>query len=531
MENQTPSENKTPSWYPYMGAAGVALIVGAFFLNLLFGLPTAILLAMGGVGVMLLAIYVVTRPRQELRQAVTGHNILGGSNAVLMIVLFIGIVIAINFIAVRQFPYRLDLTQGKQRTLSPQTVQVLQNLKEPIQVTGFFVAQSVQNEIDAENTLKDYQSASNKITYRFVDPQANPAMAASYQIVSTDPVLVFERGTRREKVFQFDENSLTNAVLKVSQDQQPAIYFTTGHGEIDPADTANTGLSGIGTGLQQNNYKVDKLNLATISASGTISGGVPADTSAIVIARPAKPFSGEEEQRLKLYLQNGGRLLLMVDPQTDPGLKDLLTSWGLQLNNDLILDPDPQFNYQGNPALLVFGNLPTHPVTQDMTGYAVLVPFGARSIGVVQGSDKTPTALFTTSSQSCAKTDFAALQNQQQLQCDPAKDNKGPFVVGYAVEGTAPAGSQRTPRLVVVGNSQFASNQALQNQGNGYIVGNMINWLAGQEQLIAIPAKATVTHQLNVTTGQDTIFIELSTIGLVPLIFIIVGGLMWWRRR
>ncbi len=531
-------DNRLQNWAPYLGALGVALIVGAIFLQVVFAPPAAVMMGLGAVGILLIALYVLTRPRQQLRETVTGRGTLHGSNALVLSIAFIIVVALIYYIVGRQFPgVRLDLTQNQSRTLSEQTVNVLKNLKDPIKVTGFFTPQAISSEMDAETKLKDYQAVSNKITYQFIDPQSNPAAAKNYDIVQ-DGTLVFERGARKEKIYQFDENSFTNAILKVSQDQQPAVYFITGHGELDPNDTGQTGLSSVTTYLQQTNYKVDKLNLASSTVTNTTTSGIPADASAIIIARPTKAFAPEDEQRLKQYLQNGGRILIMVDPQvqaasTDLGLKDLLNAWGLNLNNDLILDPAQGHNYRGiapYPAMIDF---PSHPVTQDLAQYGVFFP-GARSIGTVTGTDKTPTALFTTSDQACGKTDLASLQNEQQLQCDPAKDEKGPFVLGYAVEGTAPANSKSTPRLIVVGNSAFASNQVLQSadgQGNGLLITNMVNWLAGQEDLIAIPAKQAASHPLTVVTGTDQAFIMVSNVALIPLTILIIGGLMWWRRR
>ncbi|MGE5138438.1 MAG: GldG family protein [Rudaea sp.] len=526
-------QNRNIVWAPYLGALGIALIVGAFFLQIFFPLlPPALLLGLVGVGVILIAIYLFSRPREELTEAVRGRTAVYGSNSLLMALAFIGIIIAINFIASKQLHGRLDLTQNQQRTLSQQTVNVLKSLKEPVTVTGFFTidqnAQQMQRQ--AESELKDYQLQTDKIQVKFVDPQANPVAARQYDIV-IDGTLVFELGTRREKVTQFDENTFTNAILRVSQTQPPAVYFTTGHGELSPEDTNATGLSSIKTYLEQTNYKVQTLNLATINASTNISGGMPSDISALVIARPSKAFAPEDEQKVKQYLQAGGRVLLLFDPLTDPGLKDLLSSWGLALNNDVVVDP--ALNYRSIAAAPAVTNFEPSDITKDMTGYAAFFP-GARSLKTASGSDKTPTELIKTTDNACGKTDLQNLQNLQQLQCDPAKDEKGPFALAYSVEAPATGGAKNNSRLIAVGNSTFATNQILTNpdgQGNGLLVTNMINWLAGQEDLIAVPPKSPSEHPLNAPTGQDQLFILVSSVVLIPLLVFIIGGLMWWRRR
>jgi ABC-type uncharacterized transport system involved in gliding motility auxiliary subunit len=523
-------ESRSQQWAPYLGALGIALLVGAFLLGLLFSTPREWLLLLGGIGIILIAIFIFARPRGEVREAVTGRTAVYGSNALVLSLAFVGIVVLINVIASQQLHGRLDLTANKQHTLSEQTISVLKNLNEPVQITGFFTPSSIQSESDAGNLVKDYQVYSGKLTYRAIDPQANPTAARQYEIVQ-DATLVFERGSRQEKVFTFDENSFTNAILKVTQSQQPAVYFTTGHGEISPTDVDVTGLSDIRTYLQQTNYKVDVLNLSAVTSTQTISGGLPADTSAVIIASPTKPFAPVDEQRLKTYLDNGGRVLLMVDLQEDPGLKDLLQAWGLALENDLVLDP--ALNYRGVATIPLITDFPTHDVTRNLQSLGVFFP-GVRATKEITGTDKGPVALFKTTDQACGKTDFEALQNQQQIQCDPAKDEKGPFVLAYAVESTPPTANAKASRLIVIGNASFASNQVLRNQdsgGNRQLVINMIGWLAGQEQLMAIPPKQAGSYPLNASSNRDVLFILLSNVVLIPATLLIIGALIWWRRR
>ncbi len=534
MENQ-PAENQ-PTFIqrlgPVFGGLGLVLFVAALLLDVLYHTDRSILLLLVGIGIVLIAIFFFTRPREELREAVTGRRTMYGGNTVLMSVLFIGVVVLVNYLAAQQLHGRVDLTANKQYTLSQQTDNVLKSLQVPVQVIGFFTPQSASQQTDADALLKEYALKSSNFTYRFLDPTANPTLARQYNIV-TDGTLVFLHADRHELVQTSDENTFTNAILKVTQTVQPAIYFTTGHGELSPTDSSQTGMSAIQVYLQQTNYKVELLNLASISATQTISGGLPADTSAVVIADPQKPFAAQDEARLKTYLNSGGRILLMVNPQSDPGLQDLLASWGLTLTNDLVLDQATNANYRGYINIPFFSQFPSSPVTANLQQYGVFLP-NARSIESAPNNDKNPTALFTTSADSCDKTDLAALQNQQQIQCDPAKDKKGPFVLGYAESTSSGTVGGKEARLIVIGNANFASNQFLQtqdSQGNAILIQNMVNWLAGQEQLIAIPAKTPGQYPLQATTEEVQSFIVLSNVALVPVLFFLLGAVIWWRRR
>lgn len=513
-------------WATPLGALGIALIVGAFLLRLVINVRADILLLLGGLGIVLVGFYIITRPRDAVRQTSSLRVLSQGTNVILFALAFIGIVIAINYIVVNQFPRRLDVTATQEHTLSQQTVQVLQDLKEPVHVTGFFTPQTLQDRDQAETLLKEYQLKSPNVVVQYVDPDENPALAQKYEIAQAG-TLVFEKATRTEKVYSpYDENAFTNAILKVTQTRQPAIYFTTGHGEFSPSGTDDNGLSAVADYLKQINYKVESLNLATIS------GTLPADTSAIVIAGPTKKFSPENDQALKGYLDKGGRVLLMTEPNTELGLDELLKAAGVALQNDLVVEP--QVNYYGNPPIPVFSQFPDAPVTKDMQGLGVFFP-GVRALKELTESNEIRTALFTTTADACSKTDFQSLQQQAQIQCE-AGDPKGPFQVGYAVEGSGEGGaaSDARARMVVLGNASFATNRWVNNPdaaGNQQFFRNVVNWLAGQEQLIAVPPRASNTRPLGVLTDSDVNLVFVTTVGLVPLAALVIGGLLWWRRR
>lgn len=521
--------NRLTQWSPYLGALGFAMIVAAILMGLVTSTRRDVLLLFAGLGVILIALFLITRPRGQVHAAVTGRSAVYGSNSLILVAAFIGIIIAINVISNRQVNQRVDLTANQQNTLSQQTVQVLQNLQDPVKVTAFFTPDTGSLLKQTQDELKLYQRVNDKLQVQFVDPDVNPALARQYDIVQPGTI-VFELGKRTEKVYSADESTFTNAILKVTQTQQPVLYFTSGHGEYSPVDSDQNGMQQIANLFQQVNYKVDILNMATISNTTSVSTTMPADASAVIIAGPTKPFAAEDEQRIKTYLEHGGRVLLLADPLTDPGLKDMLTAWGLTFNDDLVLDPAQ--NYRGNPAIPVFTNFPNFPVTKDLEQFGVYFP-GARSLKETTGTDKVATALFSTTSEACAKTDLNALQGQQQLpQCDPAKDGKGPFEVGYAIQDSGQGKDQA--RLLVMGNGSFATNRWQTTQdsvGNQQMMLNAVNWLAGQEQLIAIPPRDPSARPLSALTGTESNFLALSSILLVPLFIGLIGAVIWWRRR
>lgn len=508
------------SWADYFGGVGLALVVvsGIFYL---LKQPSERSLVLAALGVVFIALYVYARP-QQVRQAAASRGVMFGSNALLVIVAFIGLVAMLDWLSVR-YSQRYDTTANKSQSLSDLTVKALKDLKEPVKATAFYVtlrpdAQTLQ---DAQDKLKAFARESDKFTYQFVDPQADPQIANDYK-VQFDATIVFQRGTRRENVFNTDEQTLTNALLKVTQDKQQVIYFVTGHGEHGIDDSGDNGISGLKTQLDTFNLQSNSINLRAISST------LPSDLSAMVIAGPRQKFDTDEIQRVKDYLEkSNGRVFLLADPQTDTGLDALLKSWGLNFRNDAVIDPSSSIT--GRPQILVVSAFKSHETTKEMTGFSLVLP-GVRSMFADSPSPagRTTSPLFASSANSWGETNFDSLKNGNP-QFDANADTKGPLDIAYAAEmvGDKPA------RLVVLGNSSFVTNSTLrsvQGTANGLFFVDALNWLAGQENLIAIPPKPTSSNPL-LLSAESANFVFLSSFLFLPGAMILIGAIIWWRRR
>ena len=513
-------------WADYFGAVGLALWVAAGILLVLKNQPTERIIALLVLGVLAFAVFIYAR-FGLVKTVVTSRSARYGSNTLLISVAFVGIVGIIAFLSGR-YVYRFDTTANKQFTLSQMTIQVLQELKEPVNAVAFFTTQSDPTQFrSAQDRLNEYKNINpDKFNYKFVDPDAEPQVAIEYN-VQVDGTIILERGKRRENVFQTDEQSLTNALFKVSQDTQPTIYFTMGHGEHSLDDSGDNGYGSLKGGLETNNYKTAMIDLKTVTET------MPADITALVIGGPVSPFDPVEIQKVKDYLSKNGRVLFMLDPNTQSGLENLIKDYGVTLRNDQVYDP--KFGSFGRPQIPVINSYQSSQVTQNLTGQSSFFP-GIRSLTSSTVPTYTVTALFSSSDQSWGETDFASITNQT-AKFDDGKDVKGPLNLAYTVET-----SGETPmRFVVIGNSSFISNANLRVRGvtstgsqvlfgNGLLFINAIRWFSGQEKLIAIPPKTTTPPQIFLT-GEQNNFVFFSSVIMLPLAILIIGALVWWRRR
>ncbi len=465
------------------------------------------------IGLMLVLSYALLRP-DELRAALTGRQARYGGNALVASLAFIGILGFINYLGA-QYHRRFDLTETGQYSLSQQTKQILAGLADPVQVTAFMAPGSPQAE-RVRNLLDEYRYISDKISYRFVDPDREPAVARQYGITSYGQ-LVFEQGDRRQETFGLDEQDITSAILKVSETEPRKVYFTTGHQERSPEDTAANGYSQIRDVLKRDNYEIELLNLQTITDT------IPSDADAIIVAGARVPFATEEAQRLEEYLSNGGKLMVLADPGFETGLDSLLNQMGLKLNNDVVVDPAQSFfGDAGTPLVTTFR---FHTITKDLGGLTVFFPL-ARSIS---RTDATPEGVTVTELIQSSRRSWGETNLQQQPSRPDADDPRGPLTL--AAVATGPQGS----RIAVFGDSDLVGNNVLMQVrgsfGNPDLFRNTVNWLTESEELIAIGPKPPDNRQIKPLTGGQQNLLLITLAGLLPLGVLMVGALVWWNRR
>jgi ABC-type uncharacterized transport system involved in gliding motility auxiliary subunit len=518
-EHQQASGDRLAEAAGMLASAGVGLLLGGcavFVMRQRLWWPVY---AMWGAGVAALVAALALQPRRALA-LLRGRGVRYGSNTALLIVLVIAIAAFVNYIAGRHHK-RFDLTRAQANTLSPQTIRILKGLRQPITISAFY-RQGDPGYQGIRDLLQEYRYGSRRVKTQLIDPDVSPAVARQYGVTGEATTIV-EGAGQKEEVYAAGEQEITRAILKLTRPRKKKVYFVQGHGEHDIDSGEGDGYSTASGALASLNYEVDKLLLPGKEQ-------IPGDCDVLVVAGPRTQFDPREIEAIKAYLYRGGKALVMVDP--DPqgiSLAEILELWGVKPLPDVVVEPS--LNLFGDAASVTVMDFAMHDITRPfLRGRALLAVFvlvRAFDLEPKQGIDVQD--LIRTSPQSWLESDFTGTISPDR------RERRGPLTIGAVVTGGEPAGSagtarQPTTRMVVFGDSDFVANSVIQNGINKDLFLNSVGWLAESEELISIQPKEPESSPLMLTlSGQRAVFV-IALIAM-PLLPIIVGGIMSWRRR
>lgn len=558
----------------YLFLFGIGLCIVGLVAGLIAGswLPLPVGILSAGVIVTIGGIGVSSRSKKSFwnsRSTQTGTNALIATLSVLVI---LGL---INFVAVR-YGIRVDLTENQLYTLAPQTQEIVENLEQPLQV---FIFARTPNPTD-EQLLENYRRYSDNFKFTYVDPERDLARSQEFGVGSLGEVYL-EYDGKKQFVQAINEEEglsevrLTNAIEQVQRDRIFEVYFLQGHGE-PPLEPGEGGLLQAATSLEEEGYQVEPLTLAEQSA-------IPGTASVVIVAGPERPLFPGEVEALESYLRSGGSLLVMIDPETNVGLDSLLADWGVELDERVVVDASGQGSVIGlGPATPLITRYGDHPITQAFGNGLSVFPL-ARPVEVDAPEGVEADPLVFTNEQSWAESNLAS----DQLTFDPQSDRSGPLTLGFALERTfseptAQAPKQPEPaetagaiastpdntatkeqasessptnngeaqkhledaqnpetsqsetqasRLVVFGDSTFATNGWFEQQLNRDIFLNTVEWLANpDEPPLSLRPKEQTNRRIVLEPGQ-AILIGWTALLILPLLSLIAAGLAWWRRR
>ncbi|MBI3303350.1 MAG: Gldg family protein [Deltaproteobacteria bacterium] len=436
---------------------------------------------------------------------------------------------------------RWDLSPTKTLSLSQQTRDVLRTLDRDVQLTLFFGG-TPDTYQGFEDLFKRYAAETPHFQYRILYRDRNLGLAQEYGATHYGATAI-EYNSQRKLLPLPTEELITQALFQFQHGHKQNVYFVGGHGENDPrSNQPQEGYSEAAAALENENFVVRPLQLAR-------GAGVPDDAALVVISGPRADLLPEELAALDAYVQKGGHLLLMIDPMVAPNLTAFLARYGITLAEDLVYDPENRLF--GGDALSPIVSLYNTgvPIVKD---FHVNTIFSlARSVEPIEPSPSpaiTAAPFCRTGPGSWARFSPTVDAPSGALEFEGTKARPGPISLAVAAtinldsqangkaEASAPSETPgRTARIVVYGDSDFASNARLSLLGNKDLFLNTVQWLAGEEQLITQrPKDEEVAPKLSnvyLTARESRILFWLAAVVEPSLVLVIGAVVAVYRRR
>jgi len=445
-----------------------------------------------------------------------------GVNAAVYSAIFLALFAMINFLGAR-YHKRFDMSSSGVNSLSEQSRKVLAGLTEPVEIDAF-----VEDGRDTvlEELLDAYKYDSERVSVRLVDPQVRPELAQEAGVTQV-PTLRVRMGDRSTLVTSTDEESVTNGIHKVTSAERKKIYFIEGHGE--PGIDDSQSIEGIGLfaeALRNQNYDVAKLFLPE-------SQVVPDDAAAVLLIAPAREMFPQELDVLDRYMRSGGRVLFLLEPQKGAEIVAFLAKWGVIVDDHVILDQQMRL-FQGvtlglDPVVSTYGAHPSVKSMTERTFFSLARP--------VRPAAELPKGLVVQSIASTAKTSWAEsdldlLFKSSQAIFDEGKDLPGPVSLAVAASAYAKdigGEGEREFEMGVFGDSSFATNKYWRQLFNDSLTLSVVGWLAGEEELMSIGARAVRASRANLSPTEALSVFYLSVF-VLPELILLCGIAVWWRR-
>jgi hypothetical protein len=512
-----------------------------------------------------------------------------GLQVALTIALFTAAVLLACWLGERQgLRLRFDLTAGRQNTLDASTITVLERLPGEVEIDTFFRPA----EFPFQQLARDVQERTRRLCVLLSDNAPGRVHVTEHDVsersdrtgvvsraeermrelglASLEPggVVVVSLGARRAVLhlrgdladldpgdplgrsgppqppalvsFRAEE-SLTSALLKVSQGDAPKVVFTAGHDELAIAGTDTRGLSSLKRDLENDGFRVE-------SWQGERDGAIASDANILAIVGPERPFTSNEIAAIQEFVESGGRLIATPGRRSFAGaasLPELLERWGIRVSmNGLIARTVPQPAgppLQGVPEcaqIFVWSEGMRPGVITDPLRRAdrrVVLPF-ARSLerGELPRGATLVDLLVTMDD---TWRDLPDSKNQCNFLYESTEE-RGPFTLAMqavfppsrpARAATTQAGARPECRIVCFGSSEAFSNRYFEE--NRDLVLNAFNWAAAREFRVNVSRKPHAARRLDVTKGNALSIVNVVAVFLIPGACLVLGAWTAVRRR
>jgi ABC-type uncharacterized transport system involved in gliding motility auxiliary subunit len=439
------------------------------------------------------------------------------------VLLFLALVFLIGFIS-RDYHVSRDFTQANRNTLTEGSINILKQMKGPIHIKIFASKDDKSKGQEYRKAYADfvarYQRSKQDISMEFIDPAENPKLVQD-EGIKADGEFVVEFNKRTEHILPpFVEQDMTNLLVRLSRSNAKPIMYLDAHGERNLMGIKNHDLGEFGKQLEKKGFKLANPDLM-------VAQSVPANGAMLIIASPAVNVTEVEAKKIKTYLEAGGNLLWLLDDNNYHGLESVAEYLGVEVKPGMVIDQS-SVQYGADPTAAFMSQYGEHAITKT---FALRTVFPEARMVDAKASYENGWKVARLVD--VAQNGWLETGNVQgSYSFNDKEDIAGPINIAVALERTY---GKRGQRVVVVGNANFLSNTFVANEGNLDLGVNMVNWLAGDDDLITIQPKPLKDSNVVIPSDPFNVaFAWLVYFGfqmILPAILLIVGIVTWWKRR
>jgi len=320
--------------------------------------------------------------------------------------------------------------------------------------------------------------------------------------------------------------ALMSALQRLARRLPQTVCALTGHGERRFDDSSPSGYSVAKSAIEVNGIAVRSIDL-------TVNPVIPTDCTILALLGPTAPLRAPEIAAVNKALHHDGKLIITAE-RDGPNLDAITTPWGLRKLPGTVFDPAR--SVAGDPTTLVVNNFPSgSPLSRNIDGVVFVTSGGVTTAGSEARGLSVAPILATGSTGWLTKDPIRRKYDPKQ------GDRGGPVVLGGAADYStiSPTGEQRVPsggpkidrtRLALFADADWAANGFIGEISNQTLLVNTINWLAGEEDLIAAGGVQPDLRRLTLTPVRQKA-VAVVSVGVLPFSALAAGCLMWFRRR
>lgn len=439
------------------------------------------------------------------------------------VVLFLAVIGLLAWLSER-YQYEFDLTWGNRNSLTETSIRLVQQLDKPIRITAFVRDDNKAVRDLIEKIIERYRRHKPDMTAEYLNPDLVPQLVGEHGI-TVDGELLVQYGKRQETTQNISEKSITQLLVRLSAEASHYVAFIQGHGERDLLGAANHDFGTFGRQLDNKGFNLQPLNLAKTQ-------GIADNTQVLMIASPRTGYLPGELGLIAQYVDKGGNLLLMVDPETGESLEPLLIMLDIRRLPGVVVDATTRQLGISNPTFALAVDYPRHAVTESLHSQTIF----PRASGLIaaEESDWRATPFIQTLPESWTETDI--LSKQQNIAFDPETEERaGPINIGYALERPIENTDNeetvsQTQRIIVMGDSDFLADSYVGNGQNQDLGAAILQWLSHNDAQIDIGMVSAPDTQLRISP-PGALALLLVFLILLPLTLLGTGMVVWLKRR